>query len=168
MRREGGWGAYQELEGGWGTYEVLPMSFWNNDDSAARRRDEERQRKAAEAKKHAAVVKARRKAEVIRQKERRRVRAEQDAEDKKLRDELVEKMLNGGKDKKSGASMPSLNRGFNGDRATPTNYQQCFQHLKKSGETGAGAKTQAAATEDTTAKGSGASERSFPPLKRPY
>lgn len=152
------------------------MSFWNSDNEEARRREEERQRrlteererKSAEAKRQAKVVKAQRQAALAIKKERRRIRAEQDAEDKKLRDALVEKMLQGGKEKNSETSMPRLNRGLGGDRATPTSYQQCFQHLKKPGEAGAAPPSRAEADDDKSSSGGGAAERSFPPLKRPF
>ncbi|MFM1848860.1 MAG: hypothetical protein RL417_2334 [Pseudomonadota bacterium] len=143
------------------------MSFWTNDDSAARRREEERRKKDTEARQQALRKKAQRKVAIARQKERQRLRAEQDAEDKKLRDELVEKMLNGGKEKSSSSTFPGLNRGFGGERANPTHQQQCFKNLSKPGDK-TPAKDDRAPPQKDEGGGKAGPDRSFPPLKRPF
>ena len=148
------------------------MSFWGNDDSRARelaqRKEEERRRAAQAEKARAAKAAAARAAAKIEAQRKKELKAERDAEDKKLRDELVEKMLNGGKDKRGPSTFPTLNRGFGGDRAQPTNQQQCFQHLKNQPHN----PPNGAAREEASSKEvSGATPRSgtgLPPLRRPF
>jgi hypothetical protein len=151
------------------------MSFWGNDDSRARelaqRKEEERRKAQRDAKVKAEKAAAAKAAAKIRAKKMKELRAEQDAEDKKIRDELVEKMLNGGKDKKSTTTFPTLNRGFGGDRAQPTDVRQCFKNLKQPGTPPQiGYSREALNEKDKDDKGSNSrgGGASGPPLRRPF
>lgn len=149
------------------------MSFWDNDEAnrrAAARREEEAELRRADDKRRKERAKLARKQEVTRQKEQKLLRAQQAAEDKKLRDELMEKMIGAvkGTSETKKTQMPSLNRGLGGDRATPS--QQTFQHLKPppgSHQMGAGSPRSKVDESRETQKTAGASS-SHPPLKRPF
>jgi len=160
------------------------MSFWGNDDQArareqaqqAQRKEEERRKVLRDEKAKADKAAAARAAAKIRAKKLKTLKAERDAEDKKLRDELVEKMTNGGqegKDKRSTTTFPTLNRGFGGDRVQPTNQQQCFQHLKQPGSapqigySREALDQKARENQDGEGKKSGGGS-SGPPLRRPF
>jgi len=157
------------------------MSFWGNDDQArareiAQRKEDERRKVQREQKIKAEKAAAARVAAKIQAKKLKALKAERDAEDKKLRDELVEKMLNGGKeaaDKKSPPTFPTLNRGFGGERAQPTNQRQCFQHLKQPGTPPQTGYSREALQERAREEQDGDSKRSgggssLPPLRRPF
>jgi hypothetical protein len=149
------------------------MSFWNNDDAerqAALRREEELERRRAEDRQRRERARLARQQDALRQKEQKLRRAQQAAEDKKLRDELMAKMLNKAKAQSTTnqPSLPRLNRGFGGDRETPSH--ETFKHLKPppgSNQPNVGA-PQAKSEESRDTQRAEIPSRSFPPLKRPF
>lgn len=147
------------------------MSFWDDDETVERKR-QERERDARERDERERAQRERERKrqdrQTVRRQEARLERERLEAEDKRVIDELVQKILSkaDANREKTHSSLPTLNRGFKADRETPSH--ETFQYLKTpEGAKGSSPGQPQGAQGPQPGLQRSTVDKALPPLKRP-